>query len=166
MPGGGLSSSALMRWTGTGKIVSFYRYFLLNLPRTTTASGVALVLGVGAVHLYLLVTDQALGGGFDAPAYLRAYCAALLGAAVLSAVGMVAAPKAGWALGSLVAVAAIAVYVSSRVWGLPDLPALEGHWGYALGTFTLLLAGALLGLHFTVSTGLNVAWPQRRNWHD
>lgn len=166
MPDGGLSSSALARWTGIGKIVSFYRYFLVGLPRTTAASGVTLVLGIGAVHLYLLVTDQALGGGFDSPAYLRIYYAVLLGAAALSGVGMVAAPKAGWSLGSLVAVAAIAVYVAGRVWGLPGLSALEGHWDYALGTFMLLLGGALLSLHFTVVTGLNVAWPQRRNWHD
>lgn len=147
-------------------MVSFYRYFSFNLPRTTTAAGLMLVAGVGAVHLYLLVTDQALGGGFDSPPYLRAYYAALFGAAVLAGAGMVTVLKAGWALGSLVAVAAIAMYVASRLWGLPGLSVLEGYWNYALGTFMLVLAAALVGLHFTVVSGLNVAWPQRRNWHD
>ena len=50
--------------------------------------------------------------------------------------------------------------------GLPGLSLLVGWWDYPLGTFVLALAAMFLGLHFSVVTGLNVAFPERRDWHD
>ena len=157
---------ALLRWTGLGKLISCYRYIYFNGPRTTTALGMLLVLGVGAIHLYLLVTDQALARGVDSAAYLDVYLTLLFASALLAALGMVSGRRSGWALGSLVSIATIMVYVVSRIWGLPGLSLLVGWWDYPLGTFVLALAAMFLGLHFSVVTGLNVAFPERRDWHD
>ncbi|WP_062997902.1 SDR family NAD(P)-dependent oxidoreductase [Nocardia mikamii] len=47
------------------------RYAALDLPRTTTTAGAALLLGLDGVHLYMLVREDALptylGGGFAIP---------------------------------------------------------------------------------------------------
>ena len=43
--------NALLKWTGIGKLVSFYRYIYLNQPQLTRLAGIALVLSVGVVHL-------------------------------------------------------------------------------------------------------------------
>ncbi len=156
--------TAVLRWTGLGKLVSFYRHIYFAGPRTTTGSGILLVLGVGAIHLYLLLTNSALAPSVDSPAYLDAYFASLLATAVLAAVGMVTGRKPAWALGSLVSAAAMLMYIASRMWGLPGLPSLVGYWDYPLGTFVLALAAPFLALHFAVVTGLCVAFPERRDW--
>jgi hypothetical protein len=111
--------TTVLKVTGVEKLISFYRYCYFNAPRTTTATGMVLVLGVGAIHLYLLVSDQALGRRFASPLYLDAYYGVLFACAVAAALGMIAVPKPAWALGSLVSAAAIMMYVVSRVWGLP-----------------------------------------------
>lgn len=160
--------STVLKWTGLPQLISFYRYFAFNGPRVTTAGGIATLLGTAAIRLYWLA------GGFPTPgypAYLVAYFALLAGAAVLASVGMVAGrepvlTKAGWALGSLVSAASIAMYAASRVGGLPGLPQLVGRWDYPLGTFAMALAALFVGVHFSVLTGMNVAYPQRRDWHD
>jgi hypothetical protein len=72
----------------------------------------------------------------------------------------------GWALGSLVSMASIAMYLVSRTAGLPGLPRLVGRWDYPLGTFVIALAALFAVLHFSVLTGMNVAYPLRRCWHD
>jgi hypothetical protein len=158
----------VLRWTGLGQLISFYRYFAFNGPRVTTATGIAVLLGIAAVRLYWLA------GGFllpKYPAYLAAYFALLVTAALLASVGMVAGRrpglvKAGWALGSLVSAASIAMYVASRTFGLAGLPHLVKRWDYPLGTFAMALAALFLALHFSILTGMNVAYPQRRHWHD
>lgn len=156
---------AVLRWVGLGKLVSFYRYFAFNIPRVTTASGIVLLVGVATIRLYLLLGDFAI------PAYLAAYFALLVAVALLASLGMMVGrtrlvPRVGWALGSLVSVASIAMYVVSRTAGLPGLPQLVNRWDYPLGSFALVLAALFLVLHFSVRTGMNVAHPQRRQWHD
>lgn len=153
-----------LRWTGLGKLLSFYRYFAFNAPKTTTAAGIVLLLAVGVVHGYPFVA------GIAVPAYLVVYLVLGIVASVLASVAM-ALPRArpadaGWALGSLVSLATIGMYVASRTAGLPDLPGLVGRWAYPLGTFTLAVAALFVALHFTVLTGMNVAYPRRRRWSD
>lgn len=157
--------SAVLRWTGLGKLISFYRYFAFNAPWATTASGVVLLVGIAAIRLYLLL------GGFAFPAYLAVYFVLLVAVALLASAGMVAGrrpgpARGGWMLGSLVSTVSIAMYIVSRTVGLPGLPQLIGRWDYALGTFSMVLAALFLALHFSVLTGMNVAVPQRRQWHD
>jgi hypothetical protein len=159
--------SAAARYTGLAKLISCYRYISFSLPRTTTTLGVVLLLGIAAIRLLWLA------GGFivpDYPAYLAAYFALVAALAFVAAAAMVV-PRAGpamlgWALGSLVSTATIAVYVATRALGLPGLPQLVGRWDFALGTFAMALAGLFLAVHFTVLTGMNVAYPRRRRWHD
>ena len=170
--------STVLRWTGLGKLLSFYRYFSFNGPRLTTALGIVPLLGIAAIRLYWLA------GGFllpAYPAYLAAYFALLAAAALLAVVGMVLGRRPGlvqtgwarigwtqigWTLGSLVSAASIAMYLASRTVGLPGLPQLVGRWDYALGTFAIALAALFVALHFSVLTGMTVAYPHRRQWHD
>ncbi|MBV9164253.1 MAG: hypothetical protein JO281_22510 [Pseudonocardiales bacterium] len=188
--------STVLRWTGLGKLLSFYRfyrYFSFNGPRLTTALGIVPLLGIAAIRLYWLA------GGFllpAYPAYLAAYFALLATAALLAVVGMVLGRRPGlvqtgwarigwtrigwarigwarigwtqigWTLGSLVSAASIAMYLASRTVGLPGLPQLVGRWDYALGTFAIALAALFVALHFSVLTGMTVAYPHRRQWHD
>ncbi len=157
--------TAALRWTGLGKLISFYRYFAFNVPRVTTASGIVVLLGIAAIRLYYLLADVVF------PAYLVAYFVLVIAVAVLASVGMVVGgrpgvTRVGWALGSLVSLASLVVYIVGRSLGLPGLPQLVGRWDYALGTFSMALAALFLALHFSVLTGMNIAYPQRRQWHD
>lgn len=156
--------TTVLRWTGLGKLVSLHRYISFSGPRVITASGVGLLLAVAAIRLYWLL------GNFAHPAYLAAYFALLVAGALGAAVAMVgrrlALVRVGWLLGGLVSTASIAVYVASRTAGLPGLPHLVGRWDNPLGTFSLAVAALFLVLHFSVLTGMNVAHPRRRDWHD
>ena len=156
------------RWMGIAQLISFYRYFAFNAPRVITAAGIVVLLGVAAIPLYWLV------GGFPVPAYpayLGVYFGLLVAVTVLAAGSMVirSQPKLvrlGWMLGSVVSVASIAMYVASRTVGLPGLPRLVRWWDYPLGSFAMVLAALFVALHLSVVTGMNVAYPQRRDWHD
>jgi hypothetical protein len=160
--------STVARWTGIPQLISFYRYIAFNVPRVTTAVGIVVLLGIAAIQLYWLV------GGFPVPAYpayLGGYFGLLVTVAVLAAGSMVIGRQPGliwlgWVLGSVVSVASIAMYVISRTAGLPGLPQLVRWWDYPLGSFAMALAGLFVALHVSVVTGMNVAYPQQRNWHD
>jgi len=43
--------NTLLRITGVGRLVSFYRYIYLNQPRLTRLAGLSLILALGAIHL-------------------------------------------------------------------------------------------------------------------
>ncbi|MGW5212363.1 hypothetical protein ACWEQO_14450 [Streptomyces sp. NPDC004051] len=164
-------TTAVLRWTGVGKAVSFYRYLAFNLPALTTLSALGLLLGLAAVQLWTAFTHRGVPGYFTA-------CLALLAAGpVLAAAGVARgwATRAGrprrrgrsaWTLGSLVSSASLAVYLVSRTAGLPGLGELRGRWDYVPGTLSMALAVLFAGLHLSVRTGLNVAAPDRRHWHD
>ncbi|WP_164419915.1 oxidoreductase [Streptomyces salinarius] len=163
--------SAVLRWTGVGKAVSFYRYFAFDLPVLTTLSALGLLLGFGAVQLWILVTHR------EVPGYFTAYLALLAAASVCAAAGvglgwamrgarLRRGGRLAWTLGSLASLASIAVYLFSRTAGLAGLGELRGRWDYVPGTLSMALAGLFVALHFSVRTGLNVAAPDRRHWHD
>lgn len=155
--------NAVLRWTGLGKLLALPKFFAFNLPRVTTVTGVLLVLGIAAIRLYPLVIPVAL------PTYLFAYFIVLIVAACVASAGMASGrsvvTRAGWALGSVVAAASMAMYLVSRTAGLPQLHEVIGRWDYPLGTFAILLSVMFLGLHATVLAGINIAVPQRREWH-
>jgi hypothetical protein len=166
--GKGWWMNILLRWTGLAKLVSFYRHFAFNGPRVTTAVGVVLVVGLVAIQMYWLA------GGFPLrtyPLYLAVYFALVVAAGLLASVAMVLGSRpmvagTGWVMGSVVAAASIGMYAASRTAGLPGLPDLVAWWDYPLGTFSMAVAALFMGLHFSVLTGMNVAYPQRRHWHD
>lgn len=152
-----------------GALVSFYRYIQLNLPRSTTAGGVVMLWGIAAIHVYWLVRSG--DSTWPVPSYLRVYFAleaacSLIAGFALPAGRIRAVTRIGWGLGSLAGGAAMAMYLVSRTAGLPGLPLAVGRWDYPLGTFTIALAGVYLITHVAVLTGLAIAVPDRRSWHD
>lgn len=158
-------TAALLRWTGVSTLISFYRFFYFNAPRATAASGILLLFGIAAIRAYLLI------GNFAVPNYLAAYFALIIAGAVLASVAMVIGrrpglTRIGWALGSLVSASSIGMYMTSHIAGLPGLSQLVGRWDYPLGSFAMAIAALFLALHFSVLTGMNVAYPERRHWHD
>jgi hypothetical protein len=105
------------------------------------------------------------------PLYFFVYVALLTAACLGTAAAMVFAvkpvvPQAGWFAGSLVCTAFLVIYLVSRFVSLPGLVALTGRWDLAPGTFAMAFAGGFIAVHTTVLSGINVAYPQRRNWRD
>jgi len=151
--------SRLSRWLRLNGYVAF------DLPRTVTALGGLLLVGIIVAHAYVLATQQAL------PLYFVLYCAVLITACMLAAGGMwlavkPRAPQLGWFAGDLVSVVVIVLYFASRAASLPGLIALTGRWDFAPATFALAFAGAFVAVHMSVLLGINVAYPQRQGWHD
>jgi len=140
-------------------------YVAFNLPRAVTAAGSLLLAGLVAVHVYLLVTTP------TPPGYFVAYCVALIAGCVAAMAAMAfarnpAVPQRGWQLGSLVSVVFLGLYLASRAVGLPGLVGLTGRWDLAPGSLSAACAMGFIGLHMSVLLGINVAYPQRRHWHD
>lgn len=158
---------AVLEWTGIARLVSFYRFLAFSGPRVVAASGVVLLLGMAAIRLYWLLGSFVVP---SYPAYVAAYFAVLAAAAALAAALLVTPRRsvamAGWTLGGMVAAASLAMYIISRTIGLPYLPGVVGRWDYAVGTVAIALSALFLALHFSVLTGMNVAYPQRRLWRD
>ncbi len=154
-----------LHWTGLGKLVSFYRYFAFNAPKTTTAGGMALLGATAVAQMFLLIRH------FDVPAYVVVWfllmiIGSLLAAFAMSVGTVPSLTRSGWALGSAVSLASITMYFASRAVGLPGLPQMVGRWHYPLGNLTLAMGLLFLALHFSVVTGMNVAYPRTRCWHD
>lgn len=143
------------------KLIAFYKYVYFNVPRTTRLAGIALILAVGAIHLT------------KGPEYLEAapylgvlFFANALGSLV-AAVGILRGTKAwGWALAALISSLAALAYITSRLFGLPGYPEAMGAWDEPLGTVSVIVELLMLGLYFSIVTGMNVAAPDRRSWHD
>lgn len=140
-------------------------YVAFDLPRTVTGLGVSLLMGLAAVHVYLMATRPGL------PLYFWVYVAVLIAACLGAAAAMVLAvkplvPQAGWYAGSLVCAAFLVIYLASRLAGPPGLVAVTGRWDLAPGTLAMAFAGGFIAVHTTVLSGINVAYPQRQNWHD
>lgn len=156
--------SSVLRRTGLPALIGFYRHLAFDLPRLTTAGALLAVGGIAAIRVYHLVV------GYAPTALMGSYFALSAAAAVVAAgcmvVKQVRVVGLGWMLGGLVSVATIIGYVLSRTVGGAGLPQLVGWWNYPVGTLLLVLAAAFLALHVSVLTGVNVAFPTRREWHD
>lgn len=149
----------------SSRLLSLDGWIAFNLPRTVTASGVSLLIGLAAVQVYLLSNDPTL------PGYFVGYAFAVIAGCLVAATIMLgnfkrAAPQRGWYLGSLVCLIFIGSYLVSRVLSLPGIEALTGRWDLAPGTLAMGLAGAYIAVHTTVLSGINVAYPQRQGWQD
>jgi hypothetical protein len=158
------AAQSVLHRTRLAKLIAFYRHFAFDLPRSTTAAGVGLVLGIAAIRLYLLADA-------GPPAYLGAYFALIGVLATAAAVAMLAARRPGivrlgWALGTLAALATLGMYLASRTLGLPELDRYVGRWDHPLGTFGMILSASYVGLHFAVVTKLTVAYPHHQQWRD
>ena len=151
--------NTLLKVTGLGKLISFYRYIYFDGPRWVTGTGIVLILLVGLIHL------------LEAPAHFEAasYVGTLLlinsAGSIVAAVGIYRGARSwGWALGTVICGVAFVSYIVSRTLGLPGL---EGSsWANPAGTVAMGLEALYVGLYFSVITGMNVAVPDKRNWHD
>lgn len=142
-------------------MISFFRMTALNLPRLTAAAGVGLILAVGLIHLWNAPAH------FVAVPYLGGLFVADFVASLVSAVGILRGSKAwGWSLGALVSGLSLVAYLWSRAIGLPGLAEAVGEWDEPLGSFAMMMEGLFLIGYFAVVTGMAVAVPERRHWHD
>lgn len=140
-------------------------YVAFDLPRTATALGGLLLAGIVGTHLYVLTRETAL------PAYFVVYAVVLMVGCLLAAATMwlgvnPRVPQLGWLLGDLVSVIFIGLYLASRPVSLPGLVALTGRWDVAAGNLAASFAMGFVAVHLSVLLGINVAYPQRQNWHD
>jgi hypothetical protein len=151
----------LLRITGVGSLVSFYRYIYLNQPRLTMLAGLALILTVGAIHLIEAPAH------FKAAVYLGVLFAMNFAGTLVAATGIFRGAKGwGWTLGALISVLSLLAYVTSRLFGLPGFAEAAGEWDEPLGTLAMILEGLFLAGWLSVITGLAVAAPDKRDWHD
>lgn len=151
----------LLKWTGIGALISLYRYVYLNQPKLTALAGVVLVLGVGAVHAVEAPEH------FGISAYLGGLFVANAVGTLVAAAGILRGAKWwGWTLGAAICGLAAFAYLASRLLGLPGYPEAAGHWDEPWGSLALILEGLFLGGWFSVMTGLAVAHPEGRDWHD
>lgn len=152
--------NALLKITGASKLISFYRYIYFNGPGVTKFSGIGLILVTGLTHMYVFPAH------FEAAKYLGLSFGALFAGTLLSALGILRGSRWGWTLGSVICAVAFVAYIISRTLGLPGFGEAVGDWTTPAGTMAEIFEVSYLGLHFSVITGMNVASPDKRNWHD
>lgn len=158
-------TTALWRRLLSSPLLTLNGWVAFNLPRAVTALGGALLTGLVAVHVYVLATRP------DLPPYFVAYVVVLAVACLAAASAMLigikpSVPQAGWYLGSLTCSAFLVVYLITRWVSLPGLNAVTARWDLAPGTLAMVCAAAFVAVHTTVLSGINVAYPQRQQWHD
>lgn len=152
--------NTLLKVTGIGKLISFYRYIYFDGPGVTKFSGIGLMLLVGLIHAYELPEH------YETVRYVGVSFGVLLAGTLVSALGILRGARWGWTLGSAISAVAIVAYAISRTLGLPGFGEAVGEWAKPLGTIVVILEALYLGLHFSIFTGLNVASPDKRDWHD
>jgi hypothetical protein len=153
--------NVLLRITGVGKLVSFYRYIYINQPELTRLAGIGLILAVGVVHLVEIPTHYGISP------YLGVLFAVNFALTLVAAFGIGRGAMGwGWSLGALISSSALLGYLVSRLFGLPAAPELAGEWTSALGSLAMIFEGMFLAGWFSVLTGLAVAAPEKRDWYD
>jgi len=147
------------------ELVRLKGYVAFNLPRTVTALGATLLIGVAAAHVYVLASRPAL------PMYFFLY-AAILGACCLLTAACLClgrnprVPQLGWFFGDLLSVTFLGVYLVSRAVTLPGMVAVTGQWDFAPGTLAGAFALGFIAVHMSVLLGINVAYPRGQPWFD
>lgn len=140
-------------------------YVAFNVPRVVTALGAGALLGIAALHGYVLASRPMGSTWFVAYTVAMVACC-LLAAAAMSVGRNPAIPRAGWFLGDGVSTAFLAIYLATRPASLPGLVAVTGRWDFAPGTLAGALALAFVTVHLSVLVGINVAYPQHQQWTD
>ncbi len=152
--------STLLRWTGLRKLISFYRYIYFNQPRAITFLGVSTIFTIGLIHAY------ALPEHFEIAPYLGLSFAVLFALSFVSAFNILRGSHAtGWLLGAVISGVALVSYFVSRLFGLPGFEEAQGAWATPAGTVAMGLEAFFIFIHVSLITGMNVAWPEERDWH-
>lgn len=147
------------------RILRLGGYVAFDLPRTVTALGDLLLLGVVATHVYVLSTETGL------PRYFVIYAVILIAGCLVAAGALwldfnPLVPQLAWLLGSTVSLVFLGVYLTSRMMSLPGLVAVTGRWDFAPGTFAMAFAAGFIAVHMSVLLSINVAYPHRQGWLD
>ncbi len=122
----------------------------VNLPRTTRAAGVVLVLALGLIYGW--VATHAAMPGYLAGLLLVA-CA---GAAIAGFALLAGSRRVGWPLASAVAGACFVAYLAGR--------AVTGAWHSPLGTLALFLEAGVIALSASLLLGRSVDEVGARDW--
>ncbi len=159
------SVTGLWRRIFSSPLLTLNGWIAFDLPRTVTALGASLLIGIAAAHVYVLTTQSA------PPLYFIVYCIALIiGCPVIAgSMGFVLKPvvtQVGWYAGSALCIVFLGIYLASRLISLPGLIAVSGRWDFAPGTLAMAFAAGFIAVHTTVLSGINVAYPRRQGWQD
>lgn len=151
--------NTLLRPTGIGALIRFYRNIYFNGPGVVRLAGIGLMLLVGAIHL-LTLPDH-----FRAAPYVGVAFGVLTAGTIVSVVVILQGRRRGWTLGAALCGVALVAYLISRAFALPGFGEAAGSWT-AVGSVAMILEALYLGLYFSIVTGMNVAAPDCRDWHD
>ena len=142
-------------------MIYFLRSSALNLPQITRLAGILLIFAVGLIHLYNAPEH------FEAATYLGVAFVINFVGSLAAAVGIFFGAKNwGWLLGAWIAGGAFIAYLVAHATGLAGFEEAVGTWANPWGSFSLIVEGLYLVGYLSVATGLAVAAPDRRNWHD
>lgn len=143
------------------QLTTVYKMIALNLPETSRLVGILLILLVGLLHLYEFPEH------FRAAPYVGLSFLANFVGSLVAAVGIYrGSHEWGWLLGALISGVAFVAYIISRSFGLPGFSGALSEWAYPAGTASLIVEALFLASYLAVITGLAVAAPERRGWHD
>ena len=152
--------STLLKITGMRKMISFYRYVYFNQPRAVTFLGISAILTIGLIHAY------ALPEHFEIAPYLGLSFAVLFALSFVSAFGILRGSfTTGWLLGAVISGVALVSYLISRLFGLPGFEEAQSAWATPAGTVAMGLEAFFVSIYVSLITGMNVAWPEKRDWH-
>jgi hypothetical protein len=153
--------NTLLRITGIGKLISFYRYIYFNHPRLVTFTGISLILMIGFTHMYVFPEH------FKIAPYLGLSFAVLFVISIVSAINILRGSRRwGWTLGAAISGVALLSYVLSRTLGFPGFPEAQNSWATPVGTAAMGFEALFILTYISLITGMNVAWPEKREWHD
>ena len=153
--------SVLLRITGISKLISFYRYIYFNHPRLVTFTGISLILMIGFTHMYVFPEH------FKTAPYLGLSFGVLFVLSLISAVNILRGSRGwGWTLGAVISGIALVSYILSRLFGFPGFEEAQNSWANPPGTVAMAFEAAFIFLYISLITGMNVAWPEEREWHD
>ena len=113
----------------------------VHRPGLVGVTGIALVAVDGLIHFSLDSTY------LEYASYLGLLFLANTLGSVLSALGINSGMRWGWTLGSLSVGGVFVLYVVSRLFGLPGLPASEREWLGPQGVLSLVVEGLFVALY-------------------
>ncbi len=151
----------LLRVTGIGKLISLYKYIYFNQPRLVTFTGISLILMIGFIHVYVFPQH------FVAAPYLGISFVVLFVGSLMSAFQILRGSRTlGWTVGAVISGIALITYIISRLFGLPGFEEAQGNWANPVGTVAMIFEVLFIFGYVSLVTGMNVAWPEKRDWHD
>jgi hypothetical protein len=151
----------LLRITGIGKLISFYRYIYFNQPRLVTFTGISLILMIGFTHMYVFPEH------FKTAPYIGLSFAVLFVISLVSAINILRGSyRWGWLPGAVISGVAILSYILSRLFGFPGFPEAQHDWANPPGTVAMAFEAIFILTYVSLITRMNVAWPEEREWHD